>query len=194
MQRNHSEINRFGVIAIGRLADQKDYSTLLRAWKIVEYRIPSAQLKIYGNGDRVAINLLISQLGIRNVINLPSIPDILEQIKKHRILVSSSKFEGFPNVVLESLSCGIPVVSTRSSDIIDEFAMKGGVKACDVSDYLELANLIVEMIENDSGYKSMKKRALETVKDFRWSKISPFWEQVFEAAELSNGVRIGLHK
>jgi glycosyltransferase involved in cell wall biosynthesis len=187
---NLKSCDNSNVIAVGRLVAQKDYSTLLKAWEIVEFKMPTAQLSIFGDGDRAAINQLIFESELRNVKCFSAIPDILDKLARYKILVSSSRFEGFPNVVLESLSCGIPVVATRSTDVIDDFVINGGVKACNVSDYIGLANLIVETISNDEEYQLMKGQALVTAMNYGWSKINPFWEEVLMAAQVSKGVRM----
>jgi glycosyltransferase involved in cell wall biosynthesis len=189
-KKNSKSYNNFSVIAIGRLASQKDYNTLLKAWKIVEFKIPNARLSIFGDGDRVAINQLIFESGLQNVKCFSAIPGILDELVRHKILVSSSKFEGFPNVVLESLSCGIPVVATRSTDVIDDFAIHGGVKACNVSDHLGLAKLIIDTISNEGEYQLMKQQALVTAMNYGWANINPFWEEVLAAAQMSKGMRM----
>lgn len=185
---NHKSSN---VIAVGRFAEQKDFDTLLRAWKFVEMEVPGATLSIFGNGDQNSCHTLISDLGLRNVKCFPATLEIVEELVKHKILVNSSKFEGFPNVVLEALSCGVPVVATRSTDVIDDFAMFGGVRVCNISDFEELALLIKRTLNNAEEYELMKERALITASSFEWSRIKIYWEDVFKVAERSKGVYIG---
>ena len=104
------------IILVARLAIEKGIIRLLHIIKKlpVEYT-----LTIAGEGPmRDAINKEISLLQLtERVYVVGLIPDILNMIVNHDLMVLTSLTEGFPNVVLESLSVGIPVVAFRVSGI-----------------------------------------------------------------------------
>jgi glycosyltransferase involved in cell wall biosynthesis len=115
------------IVAVGRLAPQKDYDTLLRAFARVRARQP-ARLAIIGAGnDSSAQRLrgLAEELGVAADVDLLGYaPNPLRFVARAALFALSSRFEGFPNVLLEALACGTPVVSTDCPsgprEILDE--------------------------------------------------------------------------
>ncbi len=101
------------VITAGRLSDQKDYPTLLRAFSLVIRKEP-ARLLILGEGDRrPAIEALIDQLGLREHVSLPGFAvNPYPYMSSAAALVLSSRAEGLPTILIEGLALGIPVVSS----------------------------------------------------------------------------------
>lgn len=101
-------------LAVGRLEEQKDYSNLLQAFKIIIQDGHKAQLRVAGQGpllenlQRQSINLGISDrvvfLGLRR--DIPSLLDAADGF------VLSSAWEGLPNVVMEAMAAAKPVVAT----------------------------------------------------------------------------------
>lgn len=177
------------VIAVGRLADQKDYQTLLQAWQIIEQSNDFATLDIYGAGNENLVKDWISEYNLKRVtLNSPS-SSIKSKIKQSTILVSTSKFEGFPNVVLEALSCGVPVISTMSTDILSSMSAKGGVLLAPVKDYKVVAAKLKYLLENVSAYEELALKTLETARVFLWERVRNDWFNVVSHALKSNGVK-----
>jgi glycosyltransferase involved in cell wall biosynthesis len=110
---------------VGRLAPQKNISDLMKAFKICLEKRPGLKMKVVGEGPLK--NELISyanKIGIKNnVIFCDFKKDLIPIYLNTRTTVLSSRFEGFPNVLLESIALGIPVVSyncpSGPSEIID---------------------------------------------------------------------------
>lgn len=101
------------VIAIGRLTRQKDYPTLLEAFALLAAKRP-CRLLILGQGeDRAALADTIQRLGLEARVAMPGFVDNpYACLKRSRLFVLSSRWEGLANVVAEALACGTPVVST----------------------------------------------------------------------------------
>ncbi len=101
------------ILGVGRLAEQKDFSTLIRAFDIVRRRIPS-RLIILGDGaERPALQKLICSSGLQDMVDLPGFQlNPFAFMKRASVFVLSSKWEGLPGVLIEALACGCPVVST----------------------------------------------------------------------------------
>ena len=101
------------IIAVGRLAIEKDYSTLIRAFRLVRNERP-AKLLILGEGEeRANLQALIALLELTDDVELAGfVPNPFAFMTKSEIYILSSKREGFGNVVVEALALGCCVIST----------------------------------------------------------------------------------
>lgn len=101
------------VLAVGRLEAQKDYPTLLQAFaQVVQVR--PARLLILGEGSlRSTLEQLVRSLGLEDWVSMPGfVPNPFPYMRCASVYVLSSRFEGLPNVLIQALACGCPVVST----------------------------------------------------------------------------------
>lgn len=102
------------IVAVGRLAPQKGFDVLLQAFAMSGARSKGWRLTILGEGDaRRELEELIVDLGIYGDVDLPGIvEEPWHWLQRAGIFVLSSRFEGFPNVLLEAMGMGCAVVST----------------------------------------------------------------------------------
>jgi glycosyltransferase involved in cell wall biosynthesis len=100
------------IINVGRLIEQKDQQTLIRAFAKVRSRRP-CRLVILGEGEKRAIlAALAHKLGVACDVLMPGfIANPFSWMRKSAVFVLSSKFEGLPTVLIEAMQCGIPVIS-----------------------------------------------------------------------------------
>ena len=101
------------VLGVGRLTEQKDFPTLLRAFaEVAKQR--DARLIILGEGQlREALLEQARQLGIADKVAFPGFSDNpWAWMRRAAVFVLSSRWEGSPNTLTEALALGIPVVST----------------------------------------------------------------------------------
>lgn len=101
------------ILAVGRLSEQKDFSTLIRAFKQVRDSRP-ARLLILGEGDRRAeLEALVQSLQIAEDVSMPGwVENPYPYMKRASMFVLSSRWEGLPGVLIEALYAGIPLVAT----------------------------------------------------------------------------------
>ena len=101
------------ILAVGRLTQQKDFPTLIRAFAQVRRARP-ARLLILGEGpDRSSLQALIEQLGLVDDIALPGfVENPYAYMRRASLYVLSSQWEGLPTVLIEALYCGSPVIAT----------------------------------------------------------------------------------
>ena len=101
------------VLGAGRLVIQKDFATLVRAFAKVREQRP-ARLVILGEGRlRAQLEALATQLGVAEDVAWPGFQrNPFSHMAHASVFVLSSAWEGLPNVLIEALACGCPVVST----------------------------------------------------------------------------------
>lgn len=106
-------------LAIGRLWQQKDYPTLLQAFQPLANA--PARLAIAGRGPLLdELQREAAQLGIASQVNFLGVRhDIAALLGAADGLVLSSAWEGMPNVVMEALAAGTPVVATEVGGVAE---------------------------------------------------------------------------
>lgn len=102
------------IISVGRLSSVKDFSSLIHAFNLVVKDKPGTRLLILGDGkERAMLEKLVQELGLEGCVSMPGFKDNpFAYIRQAKVFVLSSKSEGFPNVLVEAMACGCPIVST----------------------------------------------------------------------------------
>lgn len=100
-------------LAVGRLTEQKDFFTLIKAFELVRKQRP-VRLIILGEGNyRSELEAMVSKLGISEDVSLPGfVKNPYAYMSRASAFVLSSRWEGLPTVLIEAMACGCPVVST----------------------------------------------------------------------------------
>lgn len=101
------------IVAIGRLERQKNFSSLIRAYKRVNQQHPDWKLEIYGDGSlKAKLQSLIDKLKLNGSVLLKGFTDNISEVLTHAsILALSSKFEGLALTLLEAMAHGVPCVA-----------------------------------------------------------------------------------
>ena len=102
------------LLAAGRLTPQKDFVTLLSAFAALAPHHPEWDLAVLGEGeDRAALEGQRADLGLDDRVHLPGyVDDMAGWYRRADAFVLSSRFEGFPNTLMEAMAHGLPVVAT----------------------------------------------------------------------------------
>lgn len=152
------------IVAVSRLDSvSKDYSTLLKAMKILKERQIDEKLYIVGDGpSKVEIEEEIKRLELEeNIVLLGRKKNPYIWLKNSDFFVHSSKFEGLPTVLIEALVCDKLVVSsdcpTGPKEIL---ANETCGRLFEVGDYEKLAELLEEYIKN----KELKEKYINNIK------------------------------
>lgn len=171
------------VVAAGRLTRQKAFAVLIEAFaKVCEAR-PDWRLVIYGRGPRqLHLYKAIAQFGVAaNVTLAGAVSNLETAMAEASIFALSSRFEGFPMVLLEAMSVGLPVVSfdcpTGPREIVESGRNGLLVPNGDVD---ALAASLLEMIEDDELRRRCSQGALETAERYSLAVIGQRWEELIE--------------
>ncbi len=171
------------VIAVGRYAYQKGFDMLLEAWSMIEKQCPEWRLAIYGMGDRTPYEQQAARLGLdmtRCHIN-GSTADIEKEYSESSLFVLSSRFEGFGMVLVEAMSCGLPVVSFACPcgprDIVSNGQNGLLVENGNVG---QLAKAMLCLISDDDMRRKMGESAKDDAQRFDLDVIAGQWQKLFE--------------
>ncbi len=113
------------VASLGRLTPQKDFPTLLRAWREVEARDSGARLVIGGRGpDWGRLSRLVRRLELSRVTLPGFVEDPVALLRRASVYVQPSAWEGFGLAVAEAMAAGVPVI-VSDADGLPEIVTDG---------------------------------------------------------------------
>ena len=164
------------VIAAGKLKPQKDFETLLQAFALVREQ-RTARLIILGRGPgKQGLMELAAQLGVSDDFQLPGhVKNPYAWFSRASVFVLSSAWEGLPNVLIEALACGCPVISTDCPGGSSEILEEGRVgRLVPVGDAAGMARAIAETLDSPPA----KDMLLERARDFSYDKAISGYEDV----------------
>lgn len=175
------------ILSAGRLTAQKDFATLLRAFAILRKSQP-ARLIILGEGEeRNSLLKLAAELKIDAHVDLPGfMPNPFGFMQKAHLFVLSSRWEGFGNVLVEALACGLPVVATNCPSGPAEILEHGKYGTLTpVGDAPALAAAMLQTLKQPPSAEMLKRRA----QDFSNATIVPRYLQTL--LDASDSIRAG---
>ena len=162
------------VIGVGRLSDQKDFATLLRAFALVRRQM-DARLVILGEGERRAsLEGLVRELGLESHVRLQGfVPNPYKFMVASDVFVLSSRYEGLPNALIEAVFLGVPCVATTCKSGPREVLLDGaGGWLVPVGDPVTLSVAIVASLRHRAEAKEKARRAFEASDRFAYRRIS----------------------
>jgi len=186
-----SDLHAKRIITIGRYVYQKGYDLLLRAWAEIEKKYPDWQLAIYGMGNLDSLRNQMRELGIdedRCLLNGP-VNDVIREYQNSSVFVLPSRFEGFGLVIIEAMSCGVPVVAFNCSMGPDEIISDGEDGfLVPVGDICALAEKLQTLMQNQELRMKFSETAYRNSGRYRIDKISNQWIQLFTQLSEENEI------
>lgn len=172
------------ILCVGRLVPEKDHEILIRAFSLVSADHPDARLWLVGNGPLKAdiaatITQIISPPG--RVRFLPARPDLRPLLEQASMLVLSSRQEAFPNVILEAMAMGLPVVATRVGGVPELVTPGETGWLVPPGNVPALAAAMSQLLEDQATRREMGKAARQRAKqDFSLATMVRRHEEVFD--------------
>lgn len=175
-KRVKSQPRLFEAAYLGRVTSDKGVDILLKSWKIVMAKLPSAKLIIVGGFEKDWLKFhkkIVEELDLEsNVIMTGFLPDdeVIRLLKSSKIFVLPSIEEGFGLTVLEAMACGLPCV------LSDIPALKENFNSTAIfvtpKDPSRLASSIIPLLSNPKKLSHLRKLGLNTVKKFKWKRVA----------------------
>jgi glycosyltransferase involved in cell wall biosynthesis len=170
------------IVAAGKLKPQKDFVTLLKAFaRVRNQRV--ARLVILGEGaQREALEQLADELEVAGDVDLPGfVVNPYPYFRNAALFVLSSAWEGLPNVLIEAMACGCPVVATDCPSGPDEILDGGKVgRLVPVADVEAMAAAIDELLDE----KDARERYVERAKVYSYEQSVAGYERALGARNL----------
>lgn len=145
----------------GRLSPEKNVAGLLTAWRNVSAALPEAQLVIIGGGpERPSLEAIIkSGDGGRGIVLVGETKDVSPWYHAADLFVLPSHHEGLSNSLLEAMSCGLPVVSTRVSGSTEILGAVEAGRLVNVGDMTAFGAAILELLSSPVQSAALGARA-----------------------------------
>ncbi len=178
------EADRRVLLAVGRLNVQKGFDLLLEAFFSISKKFPNWDLVILGEGaERQALEAQREALGLGRRVYMPGrAGNVGEWYECADLYVMTSRYEGFPNTLLEAMAHGLPVVSvdcdTGPRDLISDevngllVPLEQGVGG--------LSKALQRLMSDDALLKQMGQEAIKVRDIYSMEKIGTAWAEVLK--------------
>lgn len=172
------------LLSIGRLDPQKGLGDLIAAAAPVIHKFADVHFLLVGEGpERSHLEELIREQGLAERVHLAGWrADIPELLAAGTSLVLASHWEGLPNVILEAMAAGLPVVATRVEGTA-ELVIDGqtGFLVSSRSP-VELAEAIEKVLLGPAAARGMGHAGQQRAKsEFSWEKMVAEYERLYES-------------
>lgn len=178
---NHVLCQSKKTIFVGRFDAQKDFGTMLNIWALVQQCHPDWILSVYGNGKLKPLFEELVKIRELNIEIHPAVPNIMEQYMASSMLLMTSLYEPFGLVLVEAMSCGLPVVAFDCpygpADIINDGVDGFLVEDRNIEKY---AKKVCQLIEDEQMRQNMGRAAVLSAQRYRAEIIMPQWKLLFE--------------
>ena len=172
------------LLCVGRLGYQKNQQILIKAFAKITNDFPEWELLLAGEGgDRNELENEVNKLKLQDKIHLPgAISDTHSLYCQSHLFCLPSRWEGFPNVVAEAMSHGLPVVGYAGCAGTNELIEDGvnGLLAEGNGNIDSLAECLGKLMSDGEMREKMGKAGIESMKKYKPEIIFGQWENLFK--------------
>ncbi len=175
------------LVAAGRLGEEKGFNLLIKAFKALASRFTEWDLAILGEGaKREALEEQVATAGLTGRVFLPGrVGNLGDWYERADLYAMSSRFEGFPNALLEALSYGVPAVSfdceTGPADLIE--TGRNGYLVAPEEGAAGLAKRLAPLMADENLRRDMGKRAAEVRERYSLVRVGAEWDRALGLVE-----------
>lgn len=172
------------VLSVGRLSPEKGIDQLLQAWRQAHSQMPDWELLIVGDGSQRA-SLEAQAADLPRVHFAGWLAELAPLYRTAEMFVLSSRYEGFPNALLEAMSHSLACMSTSCSQAITELSRDGQavhvVSASAETVAEQLARGLIELSTSPHRRQQLGAAAHRVSLDYSWNRIGPLWDRLLSS-------------
>jgi glycosyltransferase involved in cell wall biosynthesis len=170
------------IICVANMRPEKDHMTLLKGFAMLVKDMDEVKLLLLGDGPlRGQLEEFCAKHRLRGVRFLGRLPynDVLENVAKSDIFILTSVEEAMPNVVIEALALGKPVIATRVGGIQE--IVKDGFNGLLISPRSpeQLTKALDTLLKDEKLYTRLSSNTTKSVLGHSWSEITSRYEQMY---------------
>ena len=174
------------IIGVGRLVPIKNPRLLIEALPLVRAHVPSAHLLLVGDGpEHGALQHWVREIGVANAVTFAGYVPNAELPAYYRsadVFALSSTFDNSPNVVLEAMACGLPVVCTDVGGVSEFVDAPAGGALVRCGDAVALARALTEWLAPERQSAAAAHNRALAVERYSWRasarRLLDVYEQV----------------
>lgn len=179
LPNNSAREKRKEIVGVGRLEKQKNFHLLIDAFSDFLSTHRDFILTIYGEGSmRVELEAYAKAVLPIGSYSFPGKKkDLLSRLSKASMFVLSSDYEGMPNVLIEAMALGLPVVATDCPSGGPRELIQDGENGMlfPVNDRQALTKSMCVLVENENYAESLGRNAIKIRKRLDIDKIGMLW-------------------
>jgi GalNAc-alpha-(1->4)-GalNAc-alpha-(1->3)-diNAcBac-PP-undecaprenol alpha-1,4-N-acetyl-D-galactosaminyltransferase len=176
------------LLAVGRLGEEKQFSMLIKVFSRLAQQHTNWALRIVGEGPlRVALQQQIIDLDLGDRVELPGrTVNISDELDRADAFVLTSRFEGFPNVLLEAMAVGLPCATFDCPSGPREMSMEGKAAILvPLNDEHALGHALSRLMLDEDLRQSLGRCARASVIErFSLDKVLEKWDSLFKELEI----------
>ncbi len=176
--------NEFIIGSVGRLDKIKNFGCLIKAFALVNQKIPQAKLIIVGDGAELnTLKQIVSKKSLKNKVNFWGHRDDISQILNlFDIYVQPSLYEGFSNTLLEGMASKIPIIASKVGGNPEIITHDYNGLLFNPYDYKKLAENIIYLFDNKKMTDSFTERSHTLIKKkYSLEQMKRNYEQFYKA-------------
>ena len=176
------------LVHVGRFTHAKDHDTLLTAFARIRNRRAAALVLVGDGEDEARVRAKCAELGLdSDVVFTGFTRNPYRYLARATISVLTSRFEGLPNVLIESMALGVPIVSTACQfgpvEILGD--NEYGILT-PVGDAEAFARAVEALLDDPDRRRELSRRGRARAADFDRRRVGPAYEELFARASLKS--------
>ncbi len=171
--------DRFTVLFVGRLIPRKGVDDLVDAFPAIVRRLPEARLVVVGEGPlKAALEARARRTGVEGFVDFlgsvanEALPPIYRAAS---VLVLPSRREGMPNVLLEAMASGLPVITTpAAAEVLD-----GNGLVVEPGDASGIADAVLRYAADEGLRRSHGRRSRQIAESLSWTSVAQWHLDIY---------------
>lgn len=181
--KNSSQL-KFHLIVARNLEPIYGINIAIQAVGLIKIVYPQIRLSIAGSGPQKSeLRNMVKDAGLeKNIIFTGKLnPDeIVDLFHSADIMLNPSSVDNMPNAILESMACGVPVVTTNAGGIPFMVKSSSTASIVKINDPEEMAKAVIELYQDPELYATIARNGIEEVKRYAWTEVKQEWLTLYQ--------------